>query len=58
VLYQLQNENAAIGCFISDNARKTRVFNSLKNDPCDEYFGEVVFKIKLSNPIKSKLKFM
>jgi hypothetical protein len=36
-------------CFISDKARTASVLNGLKNDPSDEFIGEVI----LSREIQS-----
>jgi hypothetical protein len=44
-----------IECFISDKARTASILNGLKND---EFIGEVILKINVVKPRKSKLKFM
>jgi hypothetical protein len=50
---------AQLKCFISDKARTAMVLNGLKNDPSDEYIGEVIFKINVVYKLrKSKLKFI
>jgi hypothetical protein len=33
---------AQLECFISDKARTASVLNGLKNDPSDEFIGEVI----------------
>jgi hypothetical protein len=43
----LYNTRAQLERFISDKARTARVLNGLKNDPYDEFIGEVILKINV-----------
>jgi hypothetical protein len=36
---------AQLECFISDKARTANVLNDLKNDPSDEFIGEVKLNV-------------
>jgi hypothetical protein len=38
---------AQLECFISDKARTVSVLNGLKNDPSEEFIGEVLLKINV-----------
>ena len=38
---------ATAECFVSDKARTASVLNGLKNDPSDEFIGEVILKINV-----------
>jgi hypothetical protein len=40
-------QEATVECLISDKARTASVLNGLKNNPFDEFIGEVILKISV-----------